>query len=168
MGLLIALACFPKLASAQPFGVGVYNANVPFGGETSLTIATDGNLSVNVTPNSTATTVSNVTVTSSDVVGYKLYIRALTSTDLSGTGGNIPASANVSPGGLATNTWGYNTDNSSDYIGITSSDVLLKSVTGPYVSGDLTQVYYGVKVDYTKPAGTYSSTIIYTAVPQTD
>lgn len=155
-------------ASAQPFGVGIFNANVPFGGQTSLTIATSGGVGITLSPNgSTATGNSTVTVTSSDVVGYKLYITAPSSTNLSGTGGSIPASANTSGAPLATNTWGYNTDNSSNYVGITTANVLLLSATGPFTSGNVTQVYYGVKVDNTTKAGSYSSTVMYTAVPQT-
>ena len=155
-------------ALAQPFGVGIFNANVPFGGQTSLTIATNGNVSITLSPTgSTATGSSTVTVTSSDVVGYKLYIRALPSTNLTSGAATIPASSNGSPAALSANTWGYNTDNSTNYLGVTTSDVLLKSATGPFTSGDATAVYYGVKVDYTTKPGSYSDTIMYTAVPQT-
>ena len=155
-------------AHAQPFGVGLFNANVPFGGQTSLTIATSGNVSLTLSPTGpTVTGTSTVTVTSSDVVGYNLYIRALTSTDLANGAATIPASSNGSPAALSVNTWGYNTDNSTNYVGLTTSDTLLKSATGPFTSGDATPVYYGVKVDYTTKPGAYSDTVIYTAVPQT-
>ena len=167
---LLLLVILPSVAVASPFGAGVFGANVPYGGETSLTIATDGNVTVPVTPSDSGTLSSansTVTVTSTDVVGYKLYIRALTSIDLTNGANTLPASANGSPAALAVNTWGYNTDASSNFVGISLSDVLIRNRTGPYTSGDVTTVTFGVKVDNSKSSGSYSTTVIYTAVPQT-
>lgn len=167
LALLITL---PATVFASPFGTGKFGANVPFGGQTSLSIATNGNVTISVTPTdsgSLATANSQVTVTSTDVVGYKLYIRALSNTNLNNGGSNLPASANGSPGALAVNTWGYNTDASSNFSGISLSDTLIRTGTGPYKSGDLTTVTYGLKVDNSKPAGNYSTSVVYTAVPQT-
>lgn len=171
---VLALLCLVFLSQptqAQPFGVGLFGANVPFGSQTSLTISTSGNITIPVSPSDSGTLATGsgtVTVTSTDVVGYKLYIRSLTSTNLANGGATIPASANGSPAALAVDTWGYNTDGSSNYVGLTLSDVLIRTGTGPYTSGDLTTVKYGIKVDNAKPAGNYSSTVIYTAVPQTN
>lgn len=155
---------------ASPYGAGVYNADVPYGGETSLAIATSGNVSIQVTPieaGTLGTASNNVTVTSTDVVGYKLYISSLTSTDMTNGAATIPASSNVTPASLATNTWGYNTDASSNFAGSTTTETLIKNASGPYSSGDVTAVTYGVKVDNNKPAGNYITTVVYTAVPQT-
>jgi hypothetical protein len=155
---------------AQPYGVGLYGANVPYGGTTSLAISTGSNVTIQITPTSSGTlgTASNtVTVTSTDVVGYKLYIRALSSTNMVNGSSTIPASANGTLNTLATNTWGYNTDASSNFLGMTASDTLIKSRTGPYSTGDATQVTYGVKVDNSKAAGNYVTSVVYTAVPQT-
>lgn len=166
----VAMVLWGGIAYGSPFGAGKYGANVPYGGETSLTIATNGDVTVPVTPSDSGTLASGtstVTVTSTDVVGYKLYIRAKTSTNLANGASNIPASANGSPAALATNTWGYNTDGSSNYVGITLSDVLIRTGTGPYSTGDQTSVKYGMKVDNTVPAGNYSTVVVYTAVPQT-
>lgn len=157
-------------ASASPFGVGVFGADVPFGGETSLTIATDGNVSIPVTPTSGGTLASgtsNITITSTDVVGYKLYIRSDGNTNMTNGASSLPASSNGSPAALAVNTWGYNTDASSNFVGTTLSDVLIRSRTGPYRLGDITTVTYGVNVDESKPAGNYITNVVYTAVPQT-
>jgi hypothetical protein len=166
------LLCVPGRAFASPYGAGVYDENVPYGGQTALTISTNGNVSVPITPSDSGTLNSatgTVTVVSSDVVGYKLYVRTLTSTDLTNGAATLPVSANSSPAALSTNTWGYNTTGSStDFIGMTMSDVLIRSLTGPATSGDVTSVTYGVKVDNSKPAGTYQTTVIYTAVPETD
>ncbi len=157
-------------AHAQPYGTGNYDANVPYGSQTSLTIATNGNVTIPVSPSDSGTLATGnslVTVTSTDVVGYKLYIRSNGSTNLANGGSNIPASGNGSPAALAVNTWGYNTDGSSNFVGTTLSDVLIRNGVGPFASGDVTTVKYGVKIDNAKPAGNYSGTVIYTAVPQT-
>lgn len=156
---------------AQPYGKGIYNENVPYGSETSLSIATSGNVSIQVTPTTEgtlATGASNVIVTSTDVMGYKLYIRSLTDTNMNNLGSLLPASTNVSPATLAANTWGYNTDASTNFVGLTLDDTLIRSVTVPTPSGDITTITYGIKVDMEKPAGNYETTVVYTAVPQTD
>jgi len=158
-------------AGAEPYGEGKYNADVPYGGETQLSIATDGSVSIPITPTSSGTLgtgASVVTVTSTDTVGYKLYIRSLTTSNLVNGSSVLPASSNVTAGSLAVNTWGYNTTGLTTFIGLTTSDVLLKSFTGPASTGDATTVTYGINIDQSKPAGSYSSDIVYTAVPQTN
>jgi hypothetical protein len=173
---VIAIVClsliFDGAVDAAPYGAGIYNANVPYGGQTQLTISTSGNVALSLTPSDSGTLASasgTVTVISTDVVGYKLYVRSLTSTSMVKTGGaTIPASANGSPAALAVNTWGYNLDGSSNYTGMTLSDVLIRSATQPYTSGDITTVTYGVRVDNTTGAGSYTNSVIYTAVPQTN
>lgn len=175
VGTSLAIALFVLLLTpevgASPYGAGLYSANVPYGGETQLTIATSGNVSLSVTPTSTGTLASSsgtVTVTSTDVVGYKLYIRSISSTNMVNGATNIPTSANGAPAALAVNTWGYNLDASANFTGMTLSDVLIRNRTGPYTSGDVTTVTYGVNVDNAKQSGSYSNTVIYTAVPQTN
>lgn len=159
------------LASAAPYGRGIYNENVPYGSETRLTIATDGNTTIQLSPSETGTLgtdTSTVTVTSTDVVGYKLYVRSNTTTDMVNGPATIPASSNMSPGSLATNTWGYNNNASANFLGMTLLDSLIATRPGPYTSGDITTFTYGVSIDNAKPAGNYTTEIIYTAVPQTD
>ncbi len=158
--------------TAQPYGMGKYNENVPYGSETSLAISNNGNVSIPITPvdaGTLGTGASLVTVTSTDVVGYKLYIRAnQATTNLANGPDTIPASGNGSPAPLAVNTWGYNTDGSSNFVGIGLSDALIKTANGPFTSGDNTTVTYGIKIDNSKPAGIYSATVMYTAAPRTD
>lgn len=171
---VILLIAITPLVSAQPYGKGKYNENVPYGDETSLSIATASNVYIsNITPvlgGTTGTGTSNVTVTSTDVIGFKLYVRSLTSTDMNNLGAVIPTSANTfgSPGALAVNTWGYNINGSSNYAGMTLGDVEVKSVTTPAASGNLTTFTYGMRVDLLKPAGNYTTAVVYTAVPQTN
>jgi len=171
--IIIAIFTFVTVAAptsyASPYGAGKYDASVPYGGQTSLTISTSGNVAIPITPGSSAvlgTSSGTVTVVSTDVVGYKLYIRAL-STNMTSGGNTIPASGNGTGAALSTNTWGYNLDATANFVGMTSSDVLIRSGTGPFTAGDVTTVTYGVKIDQSKAAGSYSTTVIYTAVPQT-
>jgi hypothetical protein len=158
------------VAVAQPFGVGKYNENVPYGSATSLTISTSGNVAISVTPTDAGTlgtATNNVTITSTDVVGYQLYINSLSSTDMANGAYTIPASANVVAGALVSDTWGYNTDASANFVGMTTTQEMIKNAIGPFSSGDTTVVTYGVKVDNAKPAGNYSTTVVYTVAPQT-
>ena len=38
----------------------------------------------------------------------------------------------------------------------------------PVKNGEITTITYGLKLDMAKPAGKYSTSVIYTATPQTD
>ena len=80
----------------------------------------------------------------------------------------LGASSNVSAAPLATNTWGYNLDASSNFLGLTTSDSLLKTTSIPATTGDTTTVTYGVVVDNSEAAGAYTSSVLYTAVPRTN
>ena len=175
LGLLIfgsVLSGLSIQALAEPYGTGKYGADVPYGSQTSLTINTGSNVAIQITPTPSGvigTGSNTVTVTSTDVVGYSLYIQSLSSTDMTNNGALLPASGNTSAGSLATNTWGYNaTGSTTNFIGITSGNTLLKSASGPFESGDTTTVTYGVKIDDAKPAGNYVTSVVYTAAPQTN
>ena len=169
--LIAAITVNSNMAGAQPYGKGLYNEMVPYGNQTSLSISTSGTINVPITPTASGTLMtgtSNITVTSTDVKGYKLYIRSLANTYMDNLGAQLPASANVTAAALAVNTWGYNTDASSNFIGIKSTDALIRSATTPVPSGDSTSVTYGIKLDMAKPAGDYIANVVYTAVPQTN
>jgi len=170
IAIAISLLITPS-SYAQPYGKGIYNENVPYGNQTSLSIATSGNISIPITPTASgilATNNSAVTVTSTDIKGYKLYIRALNNTSMNNSGALLPASSNNSPAELAVNTWGYNTDLSTNFVGLSLTDTIIRSTTIPASNGDTTTITYGVKLDMAKPAGNYIANIVYTAVPQTD
>lgn len=166
LSLFLATTCL-----AQPYGYGKYGLTT-YGSQTSITISSSASISIPITPISggaLGTNTNQLTITSTDVKGFKLYIRALTNTYLNNFGTTIPASANVTAAALVVNTWGYNTDASSNFIGITASDVLIKDFVGPTtIAGNITNVKYGANVDMLKTAGNYSTSVIYTAVPQTN
>ncbi|MCE7936816.1 hypothetical protein DYH10_03450 [Candidatus Saccharibacteria bacterium CPR2] len=170
--ILVVTVFFIGNVNANPYGSGIYNANVPYGDETSISLTTSGSITINLTPSTSgvlSTSTDTVTVTSSDVIGYKLYIKDKdANTNLVNGSFNIPASANGSPAALANDTWGYNTDGSSDFVGVTTSNVLLKDANGPFTSGDVTTVTYGVKATLATAAGQFTDTIQYTVTPETD
>ncbi len=166
---LLTTLLSPALAHASPFGQGVFGADVPFGSLTSLSISLGGNVTMNLSL-SGSTYVGHgshtITVTSNDVVGYMLYAWSPNSTNMVGPGSAvIPASANTSPNTLATNTWGYNTTSSTtNFIGMTTSPVVIKDANGPFKNGDDTTVTYGALTDNAKAAGTYTINVVYTLV----
>lgn len=170
--VLLAVTSFfiQHTATASPFGMGVFGADVPFGAMTTIGISLDTSPSMTLTPsgpNFSGSGSHTVTVTSTDVVGYKLYVNATSTTSLSNGTDTIPASANGSPSALSVNSWGYNTSGSStSFKGMTLSQVEIKSMTGPYKSGDNTAVTYGALIDNSKSSGTYTVDITYTAIGQ--
>lgn len=156
-------------AMASPFGQGVFGADVPFGSNTSMSIALTGTVNLAVDTPNVGTFSGNgahtITVTSTDVVGYRLYVYSPGSATMTNGSETVAASSNTTPAGLATNTWGYNTNGSTvNFAGITTSPSIIKDTTGPYKNGDTTTVTYGVKVSQTKGAGNYVNTVVYTAV----
>jgi hypothetical protein len=161
------------ISYAAPFGDGYYGTHVPYGDLDSLTISNSGNVNIAITPSATTTSTFNsatgtVTVVSTDVVGYNLYLRTVGGAALQFGTKTIASSSNVSEAALAVNTWGFNTDGTTNFIGPSGTDSLLTSFSGPADTGNTTSVTYGVSVDRTVQAGTYTTTVLYTAVPQTN
>jgi len=176
----VAVFILSPICYAQPYGIGTYGY-FKYGSETSLSISTNavsGNVTIpTITPiigGALGTANNIITITSTDIKGYKLYIGANTSTSMNNLGTPLPTSANVyaypATNPLVVNTWGYNIDGSLiNFCGmpLNSSRQLIKTVTTP-ISGDNTTITYGLKIDLAKPAGNYAVSVIYTAVPQTD
>jgi hypothetical protein len=174
LSVIIALAISP-VSYAQPYGKGLYGIT-KYGNQTSLTISVNsGNVNIpTITPTQTGTlgTANNtVTVASTDVMGYKLYIRANTDTNMYNLGTPL-ATATFSVPGVTKDVWGYNTDQTTNFTAMTLSDSQIYSTTAPTAgAGHDTIVTYGLYLDFAKPAGNYATTtngIVYTAVPQTD
>lgn len=172
LGLVVLGVVFfslPSPAGASPFGWGVFGANVPFGSSTSLSIALGGNVTITMTPdgsnNYKGTGSHTVTITSTDVVGYQLFVHATSSTGMTSGSASIPASSNSTPAVLALNSWGYNiTGSTTNFVGMLATNTLIKDASGPFTNGDPTTVTYGAYVDPAQPAGTYSAAVTYTAV----
>lgn len=170
---LLLLICLPVCAaSASPFGQGVFGADVPFGANTSLTISLGSNVSLNLSPsggNLSGTGSHTITVTSTDVIGYKLYAFSPFGTAMTNGSETINASSNNSPASLTTDTWGFNTTGSTtNFLGMPATPVLIKDASGPYKNGDATTVTYGVLASKIKGAGNYSVGVVYTAVAENE
>ncbi|MDR1197191.1 MAG: IPT/TIG domain-containing protein [Candidatus Nomurabacteria bacterium] len=71
---------------------------------------------------------------------------------------------------LSNNTWGFTlntTDRDSQklcQVPSQTSPLTIKSTTTDNEIGDVTDVYYGTKIDYNQAAGKYQTTVVYTAV----
>lgn len=165
---LSVILALPSIAHASPFGAGVYGADVPYGSATSISISLGSAASMTLTPsgpNFSGSGSQTVTITSTDVVGYKLYVNADTTTSMSNGTDTIAASANGSPAPLAVNSWGYNTSgSSSNFKGMSLSQTLVTSKTGPFKNGDSTTFTYGSLIDITKSSGSYTVGVVYTAI----
>ena len=168
IGTILFCSLLSLPAYASPFGQGKFGADVPFGSATSLSINLGGNVALSLSPsggNFSGTGSHTVTVTSTDVVGYLLYVHTTGSTSMTSSSSSIPASGNSSAGPLSVGSWGYNTTGSTtNFLGMNPTNSLLKDASGPYKSGDPTTITYGALVSGTQDAGNYSVAVTYTAV----
>jgi hypothetical protein len=170
IAIMSAVSLTP-IASASSFGAGYFGANVPFGSSTNIAVSLSGNVKFNLTPsgsNFTGSSSSTITVTTDDVYGYYLYTYCNGNSSLVNGSYSIPASANTTEGTLASDTWGYNTDGSGNYIGFTTAPVVIATDTGPYISGNATTVTYGVLTTDATPNGNYTAAVTFTAAAMSD
>lgn len=151
--------------------------------------------SVNAIPGgTTAGFAGQIKVTTNSPSGYKLYIstgsnnvtagnRLNLNGDLAATNFLAATSGSMNnPATLDSNSWGYalsggnfnHNGNMADSTNLYSamplkgSEQLIKtrSSAAPAPDGDITNIYYGVKANASMPAGSYSNTVIYTAITE--
>ena len=150
-----------------------------------ISINTPTAVSVTLTPTGAgpvSTGSHTVTVSTNNGSGYNLTLRDADATlTLTNGGSTIAASAGTAaaPVALAMNTYGYAVagapfagsytvandaayDSGKLFAGITASNVQLKS-TSSTASNDNTVVYWGVRADTSKPNGSYTNNVVYTA-----
>lgn len=162
------------------------NVNAVIGNTISITSSGTVNLAITPTASGSASSASDtVAVSTNDTNGYTLQLASSTSqvTLLKGSDSIAASSGSqTTPVSLANNTWGYRVDGVGGFAaGPTSAQTNAASLSGTWAgipatgspntlkttaataSGDTTTVWYGAKVDTTKPGGTYSDTITYTA-----
>lgn len=163
----------------------VINATV----DPTISMTTSGTVGISLAPGASAVVSSasdTVSVSTNNTAGYTLsFADSNASTDLTSGANLITAHAGTqaSPTALATGAWGYRvvgvggftatsytgetnaTSSSSTWAGVpaTGAPNTLKT-TAATASNDQTIVWYGAKVDATKPTGTYTDTVTYTAV----
>jgi len=111
----------------------------------------------------------DIEVNTNNPIGFNLSMSIVNSTTgLTHSNGvtTIPSTSNLSPGTLDINTWGYNIGgNATTFRRVPGlgSQVTLANTTSPAKSS-ATTVTIGAKADTTFPAGSYSSTLRFTAV----
>lgn len=179
----LAVVALPvAVSAASDTDTTVINANIG----STISVSSDSPLTVNLAPGGSAVVSSamdTVTVSTNNTTGYYLTLAdADANTDLVSGGNSILAHAgtHAAPTALANNTWGYaveggafdpsysvetnSTTSTTKWAGVPASGaaVTLKT-TGSTAVDDETEVWYGVRVDASQPAGTYTDTVTYTA-----
>jgi hypothetical protein len=153
---------------------------------TTTSQGTSNTVDLSLAPGASAvlTSASDViTVNTNDTAGYLLTLADADAVETLTSGANtIAASANTTgaPATLATNTWGFAlpgapfdasysaesnaTASTSKWAKIpsTGTPFQLKS-TSAVASNDTTTVWYAAKIDSSKPSGTYTDQVVYTA-----
>jgi hypothetical protein len=188
--ILVLLIPAAALAANGAYSDGAYSACSY--NSCGVTVTSNGTISDNVVPGSgtTCTTQSDsVAVTTDSSTGYTLSVNdAATSSSLQGSSTpTIPTSGGTSsaPSALTANTWGFRVDgvggfgagpttassnvspSATTFAGIPTSaqaSTSLVNSSGPADPAVTTTVWYGVCVNATLPAGTYQSSVVYTAV----
>jgi hypothetical protein len=184
------LAVFAVLVSPIVASAATQSGNTTVNAVVSstITLTTNPTVTINLQPTSSAvlTSVSDtVQVSTNSANGYYLTLAdGDTTTNLVNGSDTLAAHAGTfaSPTALATNTWGYRivgqggftataysaetnaTSSSSTWAGIASSaSPQTVKTTSTTASNDPTVVWYAVKIDTSKPTGTYTDTVTYTA-----
>lgn len=163
----------------------VINANL----DSIITITTSGTVDINIIPTSSGAMSSasdTVTVDTNDEDGFTMTLANNdTDTDLENGADVIPAHTGTqgTPTTLANNTWGYRIDTVGGFgAGPTSAETDVASsaytwagvpssaspntikTTATTATADTTTVWYGAMADTTNPSGTYTDTVVYSAV----
>lgn len=153
-----------------------------------ISMTTSGTVAIGVTPTSSGAASSasdTVTVSTNNTAGYNLTLaNSDINTNLVNGANNIAAHSGTfaSPSTLANNSWGYRVDSAGTFgagptsaqtnqanlaetwagVPASSSPQQLKT-TSATATNDVTTVWYGVKVDTSKPNGIYTDQVTYTA-----
>lgn len=162
------------------------NVNAVIGNTISITSSGTVNLAITPVSGGSASSASDsVAVSTNDVNGYTLQLASSTSQVTLTNGANSIAASTgtqTTPVSLANNSWGYRVDGVGGFgAGTTTAQTNAASLTGTWAgipaaaapntlkttaataAGDATTIWYGAKVDTTKPGGTYTDTVTYTA-----
>ena len=183
---IVLAAASPVIVSAATTS-GNTTINATLASVISITTSTSVALAVTPTGAGSATSASDtVTVVTNQNNGYNLTLADTdTNTSLVSGGSNIAAHTGTfaAPSTLANNSWGYRVDSAGTFgAGPTAAQTNVANLTGIWAglpssaspqllkttatntAGDVTAVWYGVKADTSKPTGTYTDSVTYTAV----
>lgn len=189
ISLFASNAAFADTTDSTVYGSGNYG-NCDYGSCTiTLTNSGLGSMAVIPTPTGKCTVQSDtLSVTTDSTTGYSLTMTTSTTNNAITSGANsISASSGTtaSPVTLAMNSWGYRVDNlagfgagpttsqssgsipSVSFAGLPASNqtaTQVASSSSPANPAVNTTAWYGVCANSTIPSGTYTATIVYTAV----
>lgn len=180
LGVVAGLVLLPTVADAA--NTTTVNAVVS---KTASVATTSGTVNLAITPTAAGSFTSasdTVTAGTNSSAGYQLQISAATPALTNGAN-TIAASTGTpaAPVALAGNTWGYRVDGQYGFAaGPTSAQTNQASLTGTWAgvtstatsikttsaasSSDSTTVWYGAAADFTKPNGTYTTSVTYTGL----
>lgn len=184
--VMVAVGTSPLVASAATDTQST-TINATVGAAISMTTSATVGISVTPTASGSASSASDtVTVSTSNSGGYNLSMSNTdTSLSLVKGGDSIVSHTGTfgAPTTLGNNSWGYRIDSVGSFgAGPTSAETNQANLAGTWsgipssaapqllkttattTSADVTTVYYGVKVDTTKPSGVYTDSVTYTAV----
>lgn len=189
----LAIGGLILLPGLQTYAATTQSANTIINGliGSTITVSSTGTVSMNLSPTGSSVTSigkDTVTVNSNDVDGYNLTLNVNSATDDKLT--NSAASSTIdstsgtyaAPAVLALNSWGYRVDGLGTFgagstavvdsvassplffakVPLSASPQNIRSTTTT-ATNSTTDVYYGIKVDASKPNGTYTNTVVYTA-----
>lgn len=187
--ILFLEAATGTILLALPYGSGTYDTCTY--DTCGITLITSGTVNLAVTPTTSGvntTAQDQATVSTDASTGYTLtFLDSDTNTSLVNGANSIAASSGTqaSPITLALNTWGYRVDGLAGFgagptsaqtndpsatytfAGIPASNQTahtLKTTSSAANPPEVTNVWYGVRLDTTKPNGTYLDQVTYTAV----
>ena len=164
-----SLTFIPRDSSAEDADA---NINVTVGQAVSLYVTPQPILLLDLTPTPLGFEVTEeitASVSTNNVTGYTLTMSTTTyntalihanSTD------NMPSTASLTPAPLPVNTWGYNEGTGAitflEVPSVLSPDIIATSAAP--IDDDITIVAIGAKADVNILPGTYSNTLVFTAV----
>lgn len=181
-----AIVALPVFSAKAETANTVVNANIG----STISIQSTANVDLNINPTASSAKASSgkatVTVSTNNAAGYTLKLGMNgADRDLKKASDSInPHTGTLNaPAALANNSWGYRVENAGGFgAGNMAIESNLDNLTGTFagvpaqgaddqiktngtaVQSQQTDVLFGAKADSTKPSGTYTGTVVFTAI----
>lgn len=194
VAILLSTVIIPSVF-ATPYGLGTYGS-CTYNQTCTITMSTSSPVSLNTSPTASGVyTIDNdqVTVTTNSTDGYILSLESDLGYPFGGSliapgWLTVPGVAGTpaSPQTLSNNTWGFRVDDLGSFgsgptsniqnqssssltfasVSLNGSPETIKTNITGSPSGEITNVWYGIKTTSSQQAGNYSATVVYTAIMQ--
>lgn len=181
-----AIVALPVFSAKAETANTVVNANIG----STISIQSTANVDLNINPTASSAKASSgkatVTVSTNNAAGYTLKLGMISADrDLKKASDSInPHTGTLNaPAALANNSWGYRVENAGGFgAGNMAIESNLDNLTGTFagvpaqgaddqiktngtaIQSQQTDVLFGAKADSTKPSGTYTGTVVFTAI----